>query len=285
MPYFSRCFSTSKIFFRNSWASHFQRVMSFCMFTACVSWPLTTSICFFVRSSAFTTLLLRMSRSRSRSSIFLRSTSPSRLIVSSFSMNDFSSCFSVVRRPSTSSFSALSCESFFFRASISFTSLSLLTWCCWISSLFARSCSSRCWFSWTNFSFFASSCSSFSSSFFFSSILLRTLFSRRSSSASASTTSCWTFLRLSSSSARFLSIWPSSSCLISLSTRRSFMCFSSSSFRHFSEWTSSFFFSTADFMSSMSSCDLAKSASILCISSKRPWTILCSMSRFIFTCS
>mmetsp|Transcript_25239 Transcript_25239/g.57251 ORF Transcript_25239/g.57251 Transcript_25239/m.57251 type:complete len:359 (-) Transcript_25239:371-1447(-) len=285
MPYFSRCFSRSRIRFLNSWASCFQRAMSLFMFIACVSWRFTRSICFFVRSSALMTFLLRMSRSRRRSSIFLRSTSPSRFSSSVFSCEDFRSNFSWFRCDSSSFRSSSRTRSFFLRASCIFSSFSFSVACCWMSSLLARRASSRCWFSWTYFWFFASSCSSFSSSFFFSSIFCLTLFSRRSPSFSASSTSCCMFL--SDCSSFWMALWMpvSSSWRISFSTRSSFICASSSSFRCFSASLSCRLSARRCFISTIFSSEVVRSLSFFWSSLNRVVHILDSISVFCLSMS
>mmetsp|Transcript_30216 Transcript_30216/g.86581 ORF Transcript_30216/g.86581 Transcript_30216/m.86581 type:complete len:301 (+) Transcript_30216:1229-2131(+) len=285
MPYFSRCFSRSRMRFLNSCASCFHRAMSFCMFMACVSCRFTKSICFLVRSSALITFLLRMSRSRRRSSIFFRSTSPSRFNPSAFSCDVLRSCFSSLRVDSMSLRSSSSPRSFFFRASYIFNTLSRSAMCRWMSSLLARKASSRCWFSCTYFWFFASSCSSFSSNFLFSSIFCRTRFSRRSSSFSASRTSCSIFR--SSASSLWIVLWTavSSSCRISFSIRNSFICCSNSSFRCFSRSISCRFSETECFISTIFSSEPERSRSFFCSSLKRVVQILCSMSVFCFSMS
>mmetsp|Transcript_96653 Transcript_96653/g.189834 ORF Transcript_96653/g.189834 Transcript_96653/m.189834 type:complete len:212 (+) Transcript_96653:1124-1759(+) len=162
IPYFSRCFSSSKMRFLNSCASAFHRAMSFWRFMACVSWRLTKSICFLVCSSALTTLLLRMSRSRKRSSIFLRSMSASLRAASEFSCIDLRSCFKPLRLDSSSAFSSSNVFAFFFNASCSFKVLSLSSPCFPSSSFFAFSCAFRSWFSWWYRLFRSLSRSSFS---------------------------------------------------------------------------------------------------------------------------
>mmetsp|Transcript_31350 Transcript_31350/g.100006 ORF Transcript_31350/g.100006 Transcript_31350/m.100006 type:complete len:427 (+) Transcript_31350:1316-2596(+) len=283
MPYFSRCFSRSRMRLRNSCASCFHRAMSFCMFMACVSWRFTKSICFFVRSSSLMTFLLRMSRSRRRSSIFFLSTSLSRFSVSAFSCAVFSSSLSSLRSPSSSLRSSSRVRSFFRRASCIFRSLSRSAWCCWISSRRARRASSRCWFSCTYFWFFASSCSSFSSNFRFSSSFWRTRLSRRSSSFSASTTSCSTFLSSASSLRMLRCTAVSSSWCISFSMRRSFISCSSSSFLRFSASISCFFSATRCLISTIFSSEVVRSLSFFWSSFRRVAQIFCSIS--VFCCS
>mmetsp|Transcript_122061 Transcript_122061/g.345966 ORF Transcript_122061/g.345966 Transcript_122061/m.345966 type:complete len:394 (-) Transcript_122061:278-1459(-) len=285
MPYFSRCFSSSKMRFLNSCASCFHRAMSFCMFMACVSCRFTRSICFFVRSSAFVTFLFRMSRSRRRSSIFFLSTSPSCLRLSAFSCVPFISCLRSLRLFSSSFRSSSSALFFFSKASCIFCIFSCSALCCWISSLLARRASSRCWFSCTYFWFFASSSSSFSSSLRFSSIIFRIFFSRRSSSLSASATACSTFLRSASSLWMFRCTEASSSWCSSFSRRRFFICCSSSSFRRFSASTSSRFSETVCLMSAICSSDPARPCSIFWTSSFRATQIFCSISVFCLSMS
>mmetsp|Transcript_35060 Transcript_35060/g.81394 ORF Transcript_35060/g.81394 Transcript_35060/m.81394 type:complete len:401 (-) Transcript_35060:242-1444(-) len=285
MPYFSRCFSRSRMRLRNSCASCFQRVMSFCMFIACVSCRLTRSICCLVRSSALITVLLRISRSLSKSSIFFLSTSPSLFKVSVFSCAALSSCLSSLREASSSLRSSSRTLSFLRRASCSLTTFSRSALCCWMSSRRARSASSRCWFSCTYFWFFASSCSNFSSSLRFSAIFWCTRFSSRSSSFSAPRTSCSIFLSSASSRWMVLCTPVSSSCRISFSTRRSFICCSSSSLRCFSFSISWRFSATDCLISTMRSSETVSSRSFFCNSLKRVLQTLCSISVFCLSMS
>mmetsp|Transcript_42898 Transcript_42898/g.100681 ORF Transcript_42898/g.100681 Transcript_42898/m.100681 type:complete len:212 (-) Transcript_42898:900-1535(-) len=185
-PYFSRCLSSSKIRFLNSCASCFHLPMSFIKFNACVSCRLTTSICFLVRSSAFMTFLFKMSRSLSKSSIFLRSTSPSFFCESIVSCICLSSSFSSLRSCSSCLRSSSDARSFFLNASWSFNNFSFSTPCCSISSFFFLKESSLARFSCMYLLFFESSWSSFLSSACLSSILKRTRASLACSSRSVS---------------------------------------------------------------------------------------------------
>mmetsp|Transcript_30356 Transcript_30356/g.80735 ORF Transcript_30356/g.80735 Transcript_30356/m.80735 type:complete len:294 (+) Transcript_30356:1426-2307(+) len=226
-----------------------------------------------------------MSRSRKRSSILLRSPSPSRFSASFCSWVSFISCFSWLRALSACLRSSSTFSSLAFRASYIFMILSFSALCCWISSSFVRFCRCRCSFSWMYFSLRESSCSSLSSSLRFSSTFCRTFFSRRSSSCSAIVTSSSTFLR------SVMAFWMLRCCVMcsswrsSLSSRRSFICVSRSSLRRFSASITRLFSAMACFICMILSSESARACSTRCTSASLPATMFASISVFVLSMS
>mmetsp|Transcript_51967 Transcript_51967/g.121684 ORF Transcript_51967/g.121684 Transcript_51967/m.121684 type:complete len:315 (-) Transcript_51967:395-1339(-) len=264
--------------FLNSCASPFHLPMSFMRFIFAVSCLFTTSICLLVRSSALMTFLFKMSLSRSKSSIFLRSTSPSFFCVSSCSCIDFSSSFSSCLCISSCLRSSSIERSFFLCDSWSFKSFSFSTPCWSISSFLLRSDSSRERFSWIYLLFFASSWSSFLSNTWRSSILKRTLASLACSSRSVSAMSWSNFFTSASSAEIARCDAVTSSCCCSFSSRKSFICCSNSSFRRFSDSTSARFFATFCLMSAIFSSDTNRADSAFRTFSVHSEATFCSIS-------